>query len=60
MKRMLSLVLVLALLFTLEIPVLAGDAGLQNFSPATAYVPFPMFRPMRGMLKMSRPYANMA
>ena len=40
MKRMLSLVLVLALLFTLEIPVLAGDAGLQNFSPATAYVPF--------------------
>lgn len=40
MKRMLSLVLVLALLFALEIPVFAGDAGLQNFSPATAYVPF--------------------
>lgn len=40
MKRMLSLVLVLALLFAFEIPVFAGDAGLQNFSPATAYVPF--------------------
>ena len=40
MKRMLSLVLVLALLFALEIPALAGDAGLQNFSPATVYTPF--------------------
>ena len=28
--------------------------------PQPLMSPFPMFRPMRGMLKMSRPYANMA
>lgn len=40
MKRTLSLILVLALLFAFEIPALAGDAGLQNFSPAAVYTPF--------------------